>query len=155
MTAGSSDSWQIVELTTGQTHPLRLDVLRHDTPSKVVSFPEDGWPGTRHLGVIDDGTLVGTSTWIPRPFDGLPEVAAVQLRGMATAHSHQGRGVGLALLEAGCAHALAGEAEWVWANARDTALGFYIAHGFAVVGDGFLDASTTQMPHHVVVRHLI
>lgn len=154
MTADSGRVWQIVELTTEQTHPLRLDVLRHDTPSKVVSFPEDGWPGTRHLGVIDNGTLVGTSTWIPRPFDGLPEVAAVQLRGMATAHSHQGRGVGAALLKAGCLHASAGQADLVWANARDTALGFYVAHGFAVVGDGFVDASTTQMPHHVVVRHL-
>lgn len=155
MTADSDRSWHIVELTTEQTHPLRLEVLRHDTPSKVVSFPEDGWPGTRHLGVIDNGTLVGTSTWIPRPFDGLPEVAAVQLRGMATARSHQGRGVGAALLEAGCLRAVADEAELVWANARDTALGFYTAHGFAVVGDGFVDASTTQMPHHVVIRHLV
>lgn len=153
MTSPASE-WTIVEVTTEQTYPLRLDVLRHDTPVKNVEFPEDGWPGTRHLGVTHNGVLIGTSTWIPRPFGALPEVAGVQLRGMATAQSYQGRGVGAALLEAGCAHAIASGIELIWANARDTALGFYTAHGFLVAGDGFIDSSTTQMPHHVVVRHL-
>ena len=41
----------------------------------------------------------------------------------------------------------------VWANARDAALRFYERHGFAVHGDGFVDA-TTQLPHHVVVRRM-
>lgn len=154
MSSHGAHEWAIVELTLDQTHPLRLDVLRHDTPTKNVSFPEDGWPGTRHLGVLDGGVVVGISTWVPRPFDVMPDVAAFQLRGMATARSHQGRGVGAALLEAGCRQALDAEAELVWANARDTALAFYTAHGFAVVGEGFIDASTTQMPHHLVVRHL-
>jgi len=37
----------------------------------------------------------------------------------------------------------------VWANARDAALDFYRAHGFTVVGDGFIE-TVTQLPHHVV-----
>jgi GNAT superfamily N-acetyltransferase len=146
--------WVVVELTTPQTHPLRRAVLRNDTPSDVVSFAEDDWPGAHHLGVVDGDELVGTSTWIPRPLDSQPEATAVQLRGMATAHSHQGRGVGAALLEAGCARALDAGAEVVWANARDAALPFYTRHGFVVAGDGFIDA-TTQLPHHVVIRSLL
>ena len=41
----------------------------------------------------------------------------------------------------------------VWARARDTALAFYVRHGFRVTGDGFVDEAT-QLPHHVVVRRL-
>ena len=148
-----SATWTVVELTAEQTHPLRLAVLRHDTPTAEVSFPEDRWPGARHLGVIDHGVLVGVSTWVPRPLAAEPETDAVQLRGMATARSYQGRGVGAALVVAGCDHALSTGTELVWANARDAALDFYTRRGFVVAGQGFVD-STTQLPHHVVVRRL-
>ena len=148
-----SDEWTVVELTAEQTHPLRLAVLRHDTPSDEVSFPEDQWPGARHLGAVDDGVLVGVSTWVPRPLAAEPELDAVQLRGMATAHSYQGRGVGAALLAAGCDHALTTGTELVWANARDTALAFYTRHGFVVAGQGFIDAAT-GVAHHVIIRRL-
>ncbi|MEQ1702029.1 MAG: GNAT family N-acetyltransferase [Ilumatobacteraceae bacterium] len=141
---------EIVELTPEQTHPLRLAVLRFDTPTKEVVFPEDTWPGALHLGLHLDGALVATSSWVPREHDGAP---AVQLRGMATDRSLQGSGLGGVLLEAGCArHASAG-VPLVWANARDAALAFYLRHGFEVVGDGFIDANT-QLPHHRVVRRL-
>jgi len=118
-----------------------------------------------HLGVHDvtgdvtgddtgDGArLVATSTWFPREFAGAPGRRAIQLRGMATLHGWQGCGVGAALLRAGLAHAREAGAELVWANARDTALAFYLRHGFDVHGEGFVDA-TTNLPHHVVVRAL-
>ena len=41
----------------------------------------------------------------------------------------------------------------VWARARDTALGFYLRHGFSIDGDGFVDDSTRK-PHHIIVRRL-
>jgi GNAT superfamily N-acetyltransferase len=148
-----SAPWTVVELTAEQTHPLRLAVLRHDTRSHEVSFPEDQWPGARHLGVLDDGVLVGISTWVPRPLAAEPELDAVQLRGMATAPSHEGRGVGAALLAAGCDHARTTAIELVWANARDSALTFYARHGFVVAGQGFVDAAT-GLAHHVIIRRL-
>ena len=149
----SARSWAVVELTAEQTHPIRLVVLRADTPSTVVSFPEDTVPGALHLGIEDSGTLVATSSWIPRPFAGAPERSSIQLRGMATLHAWQGTGVGGALLLAGLERARAAGAELVWANARDTALAFYLRHGFEVHGEGFVDA-TTQLPHHTIV-HLL
>jgi predicted GNAT family N-acyltransferase len=140
----------VVVLSAADTHPLRGAVLRRDTPTKEVSFPEDLLPDTWHLGLqIDDG-VVAVSSWVPRPLD---DDTAVQLRGMATSWELQGTGLGGALLEAGCA--LAGRRGFpiVWARARDAALAFYVRHGFEVVGDGFVD-DTTQLPHHVVVRRL-
>jgi len=141
---------EIVELTPQETHPLRLAVLRADTPTKEVVFPEDTWPGALHLGVRRDGELVATSSWIPREHEGQP---AVQLRGMATAHAVQGTGIGGLLLEAGCARYRAAGKATVWARARDAALAFYQRNGFEVEGDGFID-NATQLPHHLVVRRL-
>jgi GNAT superfamily N-acetyltransferase len=143
----------VVELSAEQTHPLRLAVLRADTPTKEVSFAEDTWPGAVHLGLEERGELIGTSSWIPRPWAGEPDAPAVQLRGMATLQRVQSTGVGEALLRAGLERAAADGAALVWANARDAALAFYERNGFSVVGDGFVDA-TTQLPHHVVVHRL-
>ena len=142
--------YEVVELTAADTHPLRLAVLRFDTATKDVVFPEDTLPGTRHLGLRMSGEIVATSTWMPRDHDGRP---AAQLRGMATARHLQGAGLGGALLQAGCARCTEEGAALVWANARDSALAFYRRHGFEVVGDGFIDANT-QLPHHRVVRLL-
>ena len=149
----SARTWRVVELTPEQTHPLRLAVLRSDTPTTDVAFAEDTLPGAMHLGIEDTGALVATSSWIPRPFAGAPARTAIQLRGMATLHALQGSGVGAALLQAGIERARASGAELVWANARDTALTFYLRHGFEVHGHGFIDA-TTQLPHHTVVQLL-
>jgi len=139
----------VVEISASDTYPLRLEVLRNDTPSRDLGFDVDELPGTIHLGVHDGARLVAISTWAPRPHRG---EAAIQLRGMATLPELQGTGVGAMLLEAGCRRA--GEvAPVVWARARDTALEFYLRHGFTIDGEGFVDESTGK-PHHVIVRRL-
>ena len=140
----------VVELTPEETHPLRLAVLRFDTVTKNVVFPEDTWPGAFHLGVRLGDELVGTSSWVPREHGGQP---AVQLRGMATARHLQGSGLGGLLLRAGCERSAASGAQLVWARARDAALAFYLRHGFEVEREGFIDEAT-QLPHHLVVRRL-
>lgn len=141
-------SLEVVELTAEGTHPLRLAVLRFDTPTKVVEFPEDRWPGTRHLGITLHGSLVGVSTWVPRALEARP---GLQLRGMAVDRSLQGTGVGGVLLEEGVARMAAQGHRLVWARARDAALSFYQRHGFEVEGDGFVDEAT-QLPHHLIIR---
>lgn len=141
---------EIVDLTASETHPLRLAVLRSDTPTKDVEFPEDSWPGCVHLGLRVDGELVATSSWVPRPLSDRP---GVQVRGMATAGHLQGSGLGGLLLEAGCQRMATAGHPMVWARARDAALAFYLRHGFVVEGDGFIDEAT-QLPHHLIVRAL-
>jgi GNAT superfamily N-acetyltransferase len=70
---------------------------------------------------------------------------------MAVDASMRGTGVGGVLVEAGVARAFADGAELVWANARDSALRVYRAHGFDVEGEGFRTADT-QLPHHRIIR---
>jgi GNAT superfamily N-acetyltransferase len=141
----------VIELTAGQTHPLRLDVLRRGTPSRDVAFPEDELPSTLHLGVELDGVVVGVSTWIHNAHPDLPAGRGAQLRGMATAPQLQGHGIGGLILETGLGRMFESGHELVWARARDTALGFYERHGFVRRGAGYVDGYT-GIPHHDIVR---
>lgn len=153
--------YRVTPISTTDTYALRASVLRHDTPTKVVEFAEDDWPGVIHLGVVDDDAqppaLVATSSWVPRPFvdpiTGDEVATAVQLRGMATDRSMQGTGIGGLLLDDAVRRMAAAGFTVAWARARDAALEFYARHGFVVRGDGFVDEGT-QLPHHVVVCHL-
>ena len=43
-------TWTVREITTEQVQPIRLAVLRADTPTKETRFTEDDWPGCVHLG---------------------------------------------------------------------------------------------------------
>jgi GNAT superfamily N-acetyltransferase len=144
---------RVVELTAAETHPLRASVLRAGTLSTDVRFDDDDRPDTVHLGITIDEAVVAISTWIRRPHPDHPHLVAVQLRGMATDPALRGRGLGRRLLQAGIERVAADGVELVWARARDTALEFYLAHGFATFGRGYTDLST-GLAHHDVVRRL-
>jgi len=58
--------------------------------------------------------------------------------------------VGRALMRAVADLAKTRGAEILWANGRDTALGFYTSIGFRVAGDGFVDGEM-HLGHHVVI----
>jgi GNAT superfamily N-acetyltransferase len=123
-------------------------VLREGRADASVVFDGDDEPGTLHLGLQDpSGALVGVSTWLWRPCPVDPGGRDRQLRGMAVDTTRQGTGFGAVLLGAGVERAIADGATTVWANARDTALGFYAGHGFEVLEPGHLDEAT-GLPHH-------
>ena len=145
---------RVEEIATADTYALRTAVLRDGDPTRSVRFPEDDLPGAMHLGVRDDtGDIVATSSWMPRQCPDFPDANAIQLRGMATATTLQGSGVGGLLIEEGVRRCAAAGFDLMWARARDAALAFYQRHDCRVVGDGFID-ETTQLPHHIVVREL-
>ena len=127
-------------LAAGEAAP-GMAVLRDGTPSQDPRYPQDDDPDAIHLGIFDDGSLIATSTWLDRPWPHDESHFSVQLRGMAVAKTHQSRGIGGVLLQAGIDRAGERGARYVWARARDLALRFYEQHGFDVVGDQFIDGS--------------
>ena len=62
---------------------------------------------------------------------------AFQLRGMATAETMRGHGIGRALVRACMDAARKSGAELLWCNARTSATGFYLKQGFQVMGGEF------------------
>ena len=142
----------MVEVDARATHDLRRRVLRDHLPGSPVEFPDDALAATVHLGVEDDdGALVAAATMFPEPTPHRPGASAVRLRGMAVDPSLHGQGVGTLLLEGLVERCRRDGHQVLWANGRDSALGFYRRHGWEVVGDGF---ESIGLPHHVVLRDL-
>lgn len=144
---------RVVEIDAGATYALRRRVLRDSWPGSEVAFAEDGAPGALHLGVIDgDDVLVAVASFSPEATPHRPAARAARLRGMAVEPTVQRSGAGRRLLEVGADRLRAARFELLWANGRDSALGFYRRLGWQVLGDGFRDAN--GVPHHVVMTEL-
>ena len=119
-----------------------------------VIFPLDADPETVHFAIVDDASaaVLAVSTWGPAQ----PPVGpgpGVQLRGMAVDGGSRGIGLGRLLVRRGLEWARGRGAVVAWANARDSALGFYEREGFTVSGEGFITADT-GLPHHVIIYRL-
>jgi predicted GNAT family N-acyltransferase len=125
------------QITTIETFPLRLAVLRPGRPVETAQFSGDDDQTTRHFGVFTEGRLVGIATLLEAPLTEEPGRKAYQLRGMATAEDVRGKGFGKRLVEACLAYSQQQEAELVWCNARVAAAGFYSRLGFEVLGEEF------------------
>ena len=141
------------EIDLARTLDLRTRVLRSHMPGVPAVARSDDLAATWHLGAFAGERLVGVITGFPEEAPGHPGVAAVRFRFMAVDPAVQGGGVGRALLDEVNARALSSGTRLLWANGRDTALGFYRRLGYEVVGDEFID-STSHLPHHVVMRWL-
>lgn len=145
-----SERLEVSDADVDEILPLRARVLRVGTPSTDPRLPEDDAEGAFHLAGRRWGELVACVSFLPQDTPHRPGRTGWRFRAMAVDAALQGTGLGRQILAAGIDRARAAGAEVVWANARDTAIGFYESMGMVVVGDGFMDA-TTAMPHHVVI----
>jgi GNAT superfamily N-acetyltransferase len=136
------------------TRPLRREVLRPSWPVDTPVHGDDD-PTAVHLGTFtDDGDLVAACILLPRAYPVRPDVdGAWQLRGMATATSEQGRGLGSALLTAARAEVAARGGRLLWCEARSSAVRFYERNGFTVDGPEYAHAETGA-PHHRMSRRV-
>jgi GNAT superfamily N-acetyltransferase len=144
---------EVIALTLEDIMALRVKVLRKDTPVTHCNYPEDTYEDVIHLGVKNQNTVVGTSSWFRKECPNLAGESALQLKGMAVDESLQGTGVGVQMIAAGLSLATERGVSVIWARARDSALGFYLRCGFTEIGPGYID-EPTGMPHHNVYRRV-
>ena len=149
----ASQTITVRDVPLDQIIDLRTRVLRAHMPGTLAVAPGDDAPGTWHLGAFAGGKLVGVITGFAEEAPGHPGVKAERFRFMAVEPAAQGTGAGRALLDEVAARARARGTRLLWANGRDSALGFYRRLGYEVLGDVFLD-STSHLPHHVVITWL-
>jgi GNAT superfamily N-acetyltransferase len=143
----------VTEVPVESTYDLRRRVLRDGRHDVDITFPEDARAGTFHLAVSDGEQVIAVGSFNPSPTPLRPGVDAYQLRGMAVDDTRQGSGVGRMLLQAAEERLRAAGISVAWANARDSALGFYETLGWRAHGEGFCHGYR-NLPHHVVVRDL-
>lgn len=132
-------SIRIEAVEIGVILPLRTEVLRDGQPPESAQFAGDDAPTTIHLAALDEHHRVaGCLSLMENVMPGEAEWTH-QLRGMAVAQSHRGRGAGGLLLNR--LKQLTPNLN-VWCNARVPAQRFYERHGWIAASAEF------DIPHH-------
>jgi GNAT superfamily N-acetyltransferase len=137
-----------------QLHELRRRVLRSNSPDASVTDPRDEETTSLHFGGFVDDRLVVSASWYPSVAPMNPELVTYQLRYMATDFDAQGHGYGAAVLEVAEGELRSLGVQQIWANGRDSALGFYRATGWSSVEGSEHLSPETQLPHTVMFKIL-
>lgn len=135
-------------------HELRRRVLRNNNPESSVVNALDDESTTFHFGGFVEGRLVVSASFYlsTAPFNSA--LVTYQLRYMATDFDVQGLGLGAKVLDFAESELSRRGVQQVWANARDTALGFYRAVGWTTVEASEHLSAETQLPHTVIFKLL-
>lgn len=128
---------EVRQVSAAETVPLRHAVLRPGRPLETTLFAGDDLPSTTHFGAFRNGQLLCIASLFEAELPEEPGVAAIQLRGMATAADSQRTGLGRSLVLGCAAFAREKRARLLWCNARVYASGFYSKLGFEIVGKEF------------------
>jgi len=119
-------------------YDIRLRILRANKPIECVMFPQDYEKGSFHLGKNIDDKLVGVLSYSINDFPiQTSNTNCYQLRGMAIEKEYAGKGIGqeLCLFSEKILRVL--KADFIWCNARTSAIGFYAKQGFSIFSDEF------------------
>jgi GNAT superfamily N-acetyltransferase len=122
-------SLSVRQIRAAESRELRRSVLRPGLPSGAEQPGEDQ-SGVVHVGAYDGEDLLSTCLIFPEPCPWLPDEPAWRLRGMATDPHHRGSGAGTAVLHETERIARAAGATVLWCLARETAVTFYLRHGW-------------------------
>lgn len=115
---------------------IRSDVLRGGMPPEECIFPTDSWPGALHLGYYVGDKLASIASIHPQSY-GEFTGTGYQLRGMATIEQYRGKGFGNQLLNFAIVYLRGQKANYLWCNARKSAVQFYLNMGFELISAEF------------------
>lgn len=132
-------------ISSTQVLPLRSLVLRNEKPLELCVFDGDHEEGVFHLGYFLEDEIVSIVSFMPKGgFEN--EGTGVQLRGMATHPNHLGKGYGKELVHFAIKYLTANSIQYIWCNARSSALPFYVKQGFEICSNEFMIAGIG--PHY-------
>ncbi|QEM12095.1 GNAT family N-acetyltransferase [Mucilaginibacter rubeus] len=127
---------------------VRNEVLREGRLTlDECRFPSDNVEGNFHLGYFVDDELACVASFHPQSygeFNGM----GYQLRGMATIEKYRGKGFGNQLVNFALVYLRGQKADYLWCNARKSAIRFYGGLGFEIVSPEFEVPGIG--PHHVM-----
>lgn len=144
--------YSVKQISSQETYPVRQPVLRPGKPIESCIFPGDDLPSTTHFGVFDNNNLIGIASLFRSTSPDIKGSTQYQLRGMAVLATHQKKGLGDMLLSAAEKHAANLNADVIWFNAREVAVGFYKKAGYEIAGDIFTIPDVG--PHYVMFKYI-
>jgi ribosomal protein S18 acetylase RimI-like enzyme len=132
----------IETITAEQTRPLRHLVLwPHIAELNRCITDTDFDPGALHLGAFTNRQLLGVCSLFATASPKLPHSRQYRLRAMATHPRVRGMGLGRLLVLEAIRRAGEFEADVLWCDAREVAIGFYQKLGFERIDDWY------EVPH--------
>ena len=147
----SATDLRVALVSAVDLYDLRRRVLRANDPAARVANAADEDGATRHYGGYVDGELLVSASFFA---EGGSAPGEYQLRYMATDPRVQGRGYGAGVLAVAEHHLASEGATRLWANARDSALGFYRRLGWRVIKGSEHVSLETQIAHTVIEKDL-
>jgi GNAT superfamily N-acetyltransferase len=149
------DELRVERVAADQLHDLRRRVLRDDDPAIYHPDPRDDDATSLHYGGFVGPRLVVSASFFPSSPPMNTSLVTFQLRYMATDFDVQGQGYGARVLAFAEDDLRELGVEQVWANGRDTALGFYEAVGWLRVEGSEHLSHETSLPHTVIFKRLV
>ena len=144
----------VSRVTADQLHELRQRVLRDDDPAIYHPDPRDDDETSLHYAGFLGPRLVVSASFFPSAPPMNTSLNTYQLRYMATDFDVQGRGYGARVLAFAEDDLRSLGVEQLWANGRDTALGFYESVGWLRVEGSEHLSPETMLPHTVIFKSL-
>ena len=144
--------YSIKQIPSSATFAVRLPVLRPGKTVESCVFDGDDLPTTVHFGIFEDENLIGVISVFKANTNLLPQNNQFQILGMAVLDSHQKRGLGDRLVKAAEDNIISQNADAIWFNAREIAVGFYKKMGYEIIGTPFTIGDIGV--HHVMYRLL-
>jgi GNAT superfamily N-acetyltransferase len=135
-------------------YDLRRRVLRANNPDSAVDFVDDDASTALHFAGLLDDRIVASASFFPGVAPIRPELVSYQLRFMAVDFDVQGRGFGSVVLDVAEDQLRGLGAEQLWANARDVALGFYVATGWIPIEGTENVSPLSNLPHTQIAKVL-
>ncbi len=112
-----------IDFTT--TFAVRHPVLREGKPIETCFFEGDDLPTTQHFGAFVNKKIIGVVSVYQNKKSTFNADKQYQIRGMAVLDVFQKKGIGEQLVLHCEQYILEQNAELIWFNARESAVGFY------------------------------
>ncbi len=149
-----ADELRVEAVAAFRLYELRRRVLRNNDPAISVEEPRDTEPTSLHVAGLLGDRIVACASFYLDAAPVRPELVSYQLRFMAVDVDHQGHGYGARVLAYAEDALRDAGARQVWANARDTALGFYDATGWETIPGSAHVSAVTNLAHHRIAKLL-
>lgn len=105
-----------------------------------------------HFGLFSSDTLIGILSIYKKDHQEICASDGWQLRAMGIREGFRGKGYASRLLRAAESEATNRGAQWIWANARRIAVGFYQERGYSILGGEFTIQDIG--PHYLVYKNM-
>lgn len=129
--------YKVKEVPVEEILSIRSAELREGLDPEQCRFAEDDDEGAIHLGLFDEGKIIGCLSVFRKKHESFNELNQHQYRGMAVTKTYQGNAMGNLLLNKADRMVLARKENFIWIHARKLALNFYRRNGYSVVGASF------------------